>query len=124
MKKGENAGKQHFPLFPQYFLAISITNFKFSAKVNLSSANAFNLDWSKNLLCVNPSPEDNMLGLPKLKAFADDKINVTENIKVVFHRIGNIAGNEENAGYQHFLLFPQCFQKTFSSSASKVVIMW
>ena len=61
--------------------------------------------------------------MPKLKAFADDKLNVTENTKVVFHRIENIAGKEENAGYQHFLLFPQCFQKAFSSSASKVVIV-
>ena len=72
----------------------------------------------------NPLPEDKILGLPKLKAFADDKSNVTQNIKVVFHRIENIVGKEENAGYQHFLLFPQCFEKAFSSSASKVVIVW
>ena len=25
--------------------------------------------------------------------------------------IENIVGKGENAGYQHFLLFPQCFQK-------------
>ena len=25
----------------------------------------------------------------------------------------NIVGKGENAGYQHFLLFPQCFQKDF-----------
>ena len=25
----------------------------------------------------------------------------------------NIVGKEENAGCQHFLLFPQCFQKLF-----------
>ena len=62
---------------------------------------------------LNPLPDDNILGLPKMKAFADDKLNVIENIKVVFHRIENIAGKEENAGYQHFLLFPQCFQKAF-----------
>ena len=55
--------------------------------------------------------DDKILGLPKLKAFADDKSNVTQNIKVVFHRIENIVGKEENAGNQHFLLFPQCFQK-------------
>ena len=61
--------------------------------------------------------------MPKLKAFANDKLNVTENTKVVFHRIENIAGKEENAAYQHFLLFPQCSQKAFSSSASKVVIL-
>ena len=26
-------------------------------------------------------------------------------------RVGNIVGKGENAVYQHFLLFPQCFQK-------------
>ena len=29
----------------------------------------------------------------------------------VFDREENIVGKGENAGYQHFLLFPQCFQK-------------
>ena len=73
---------------------------------------------------VNPSPDDKISDCSKLKAFADDKLNVTQNMKVVFHMIENIVGKEENAGYQHFLLFPQCFQKAFSSSASKVVIVW
>ena len=73
---------------------------------------------------VNPLPDNIILGLPELKAFADDKLNVTQNVKVVFHRRENIVGKEENAGYQHFLLFPQCFQKAFFSSASKVVIVW
>ena len=58
-------------------------------------------------------PDDKNLGLPKLKAFADNNLNVTEDIKVVSHRLENIAGKEENAGYQHFLLFPQCFRKIF-----------
>ena len=70
---------------------------------------------------INPLPDDKILDLPKLKAFADDKLNVTHNVKVVFHRIVNVVGKEENAGYQHFLLFPQCFQKAFSSSAPKAV---
>ena len=70
------------------------------------------------LLCLL---DDKILGLSKLKAFADDKLNVTQNVKVVFHRIKNIVGKEENAGYQHFLLFPQRLQKAFSSPASKVV---
>ena len=65
-----------------------------------------------------------MLGLPKLEAFADDKLNATQNVGVVLHRIENIVGKEENAGYQHFLLFPQCFQTAFSSGVSKVVIVW
>ena len=65
-----------------------------------------------------------MLDWSKLKAFADDKSSVTQNIKAVFYRIENIVGKEENAGNQHFLLFPQCFQKAVSSSASKVIIVW
>ena len=38
---------------------------------------------------------------------------IREWVKVVFHRIENIVGKEENASYQHFLLFAQCFQKVF-----------
>ena len=53
---------------------------------------------------------------------ADDKSNVTQNIRVVFHRIENIVGKEENAGDQHFLFFPQCFRFFFPSISSKVVI--
>ena len=29
----------------------------------------------------------------------------------IFDRIENRVGEKENACYQHFLLFPQCFQK-------------
>ena len=75
-------------------------------------------------MSLNSLPDDKILGLPKMKALADDKSNVTKNIRVMFHRIKNIVGKEENAGYQHFLLFPQRFLKAFSSSASKVVIVW
>ena len=46
----------------------------------------------------------------KLKALADNKINVTEKSKFVSQRVDNIVRKGENAGYQHFLLFPQCFQ--------------
>ena len=90
---------------------------------------ALNLDKSKILsfgkeLQVNPLPDDKISDWSKLKAFTDNKLNVTQNIKVVFHKIENIVGKEDNAGYQHFLLFQQCFQKAFPSSASKVVIVW
>ena len=52
-----------------------------------------NLDWSK------------------LKAFADDKVNLADKLKLVLGRVENIVGKGKNAGYQHFLLFTQCFQK-------------
>ena len=47
----------------------------------------------------------------KFKALAVDKINVTKKLKSVFGMIEKILGKGENAGYQHFLLFPKCFQK-------------
>ena len=36
---------------------------------------------------------------------------MTEKLKFVLRRVENIVGNGEKAGYQPFLLFPQCFQK-------------
>ena len=39
-------------------------------------------------------------------------------------RVVNIVGKGENAGYQHFLLFPQCFQEAFYSGSLKVGIVW
>ena len=32
-------------------------------------------------------------------------------VEFIFVRVENIVGKGENAGYQHFLLFPQCLQK-------------
>ena len=71
----------------------------------------------------NRLPDDKITDWSKLKTFADDTFNVTQNMKGVFHRIEDIVGKEENASYKHFL-FSQCFQKALSSSASKVVIVW
>ena len=61
----------------------------------------------------NSLPDDKVLDWSNLKAFADDKINETEKLKFVMGRIENIVGKGENAGYQHFLFFPQCFQEAF-----------
>ena len=54
----------------------------------------------------------------KLNTFADYKINVTEKLKFVFGRVENIVGKGENAGYQHFLLFPQSFKNFLSQGRS------
>ena len=60
----------------------------------------------------------------KLKAFADDKINRKEKLKFGLGRVENMVGKGENAGYQHFLLFPQCFRKSSFSESFKVRIVW
>ena len=40
----------------------------------------------------------------------------------VFDTVENILGKGGNAGNQHFLLFPQCFQKVFSQDRSMSVL--
>ena len=43
--------------------------------------------------------------------------------KFVLDKIENIVGKEENAGHQHFLLFPQCFQKSSYKELLKDMIV-
>ena len=57
----------------------------------------------------NPIPNDKLLDWFKLKAFTDDKIKELKVMIFVFDRVENIVVKGENVGYQHFLLFPQCF---------------
>ena len=68
---------------------------------------------------LNPLPDDKILCLTKLKAFADDKLNVTQNVKVVFHRIENIEGKKENAGASIFFFSHSVFKRLFSPVRQK-----
>ena len=61
----------------------------------------------------NPLPNEKNFCTSKLKSFADDKIDVNETFKFGLESIENIVRKKgENAGYQHFLLSSQCFQKS------------
>ena len=42
----------------------------------------------------------------------------------VFDKVENILRKGENAGHQHYLLFPQCFQKDAFLGSLKVGIVW
>ena len=77
-----------------------------------------------NLKIINSLPNDNFVDWSKLKALEDDKIKLAEKLKFVLGRVENIVGKGENAGYQHFLLFPQCFQKACILGSLKVGIVW
>ena len=63
----------------------------------------------KSVLIFNSLPNDKTLDANKLKPFLDDKINVAQMMISVCYSVENIVGKGENAGYQHFLLFPQFF---------------
>ena len=58
-------------------------------------------------------PNNKILDWSKSKAFTDDKINVAKLVISLPDRIENIVGKGENAGYQHFLLFPIMPSKAF-----------
>ena len=57
----------------------------------------------------NSLSNDKILDWPKLKAFADDKMNLNEQLKFGFRKVENIVGNGENAGSHNVFkrLLPQ-----------------
>ena len=73
---------------------------------------------------LNSLPHDQLLDWTKLKAFADDKINVAEMMNSLSDKSEDIVEKGENAGFQHFLHFPRCFQKPSFSGTLKVGYMW
>ena len=42
----------------------------------------------------------------------------------IFDRIESTVEKGENAGYQYFLLFLQCFHKTSNTGSLKVMTVW
>ena len=58
---------------------------------------------------VKSLPNDNFMDWTKVKAIADDKMNVAKIMISVFDMVKNIMGKGENAGYQHFSHFPKMF---------------
>ena len=60
----------------------------------------------KKLAAAGGNFPSNSLLNNKLKALADDKIVATQKVKVCYGKGRKHYGKGENAGYQHFLLFP------------------
>ena len=70
----------------------------------------------------NSIPKNKILDWFKFRAFADN-INVNEQLKFSLRGVENIVGKGENAGYQHFFLFPR-FRKASFWRLLKVGIVW
>ena len=49
-----------------------------------------------------------------MKAFAYSNLNIAKMKISQFDKVEHCWGKEQNAGYQHFLLFRQCFPKSSS----------
>ena len=99
----------------------------------MSSAICFNMDQSKILSSGNglmlslstcpklcqvvksePFPKQQILDSSKLKEFADDNFKSDDNGRKFSKGVENTVGKGKIARYEQFLLFPQCFQKTFT----------
>ena len=59
----------------------------------------------------------------KLKAIVDDYLKVGKIISIGSDRVENIVGKEKNAGYKHFFLFPQSFQRVTASASLNIGIV-
>ena len=55
--------------------------------------------------------DDKILASSKLKAFADNKLNVTENIEFVYLRLENIVEKIRKCWLPAFSSFPKMFSK-------------
>ena len=62
-----------------------------------------------------PFPKRQILNLSKLIEFADNNFIFDENGRELSESIENTVGKGEIARYEQFLLFPQYFQKAFTS---------
>ena len=62
-----------------------------------------------------PFPKRQILDASKLKEYADDNFKFDENGRKFYNWVENTMGKGEIARYEQFLLFPQCFQKTFTA---------
>ena len=60
-----------------------------------------------------PFPKRQILDSSKLTEFADDNFKSDEYGRKFSKRVENTVGKGEIARYEQFLLFPQCFRKTF-----------
>ena len=68
----------------------------------------------------NPFQHDKILDQTKLKAFADDKLNVTKIIISVFDRVENIVGKGEIACTSNFSFSHNVFNRVLSQGRQKV----
>ena len=72
----------------------------------------------------NSLPRNKILDWSKLKAFADDNINVTESLKFVLRMFENILGKGEKCWLPAFSSFLTMFQKASLTGSLKVVTVW
>ena len=72
------------------------------------------------LYTVNPFPHDKILDQTKLKAFADDKLDITKMIISVFDRVENIVGKGKISCTSNFFFSHNFFKRLLFQRRQKV----
>ena len=75
---------------------------------------------SSNLPFFNPLPDNKIFDWSKLKAFADEKLNVTKMIISVFDSVENIVGKGEIACRSNFSFSHNVFKRLLSQRRQEV----
>ena len=73
---------------------------------------------ARDKICLSfslPFPKRQILDSSKLKEFADDNFNSDENAGKFSEMVENTVGKGEIVHHEQFLLFPECFQKTYTA---------
>ena len=78
----------------------------------------------KEITSFNLRPNDKNLGGNQIGSICRRQYHVANMLISLFDRVENIVGKGENTGYQHFLLFPQCFQNASFSRLLKIRTVW
>ena len=69
-------------------------------------------------------PKQRISDSSELKVFADNNYTFDKNGRKSSKRIEKTVGKGEIARYEHFLLFPQCFLKTYTADTQKQGLVW
>ena len=72
----------------------------------------------------NTFPNEKILDVSKLKAFADDKLSIARMMISLIDRIENTVGKGENAGYQHFSYIYVVVCKCLQFGQFKNFVIW
>ena len=76
-----------------------------------------------NTSCI-PFPNRRISDSSKLKEFGDDNFKFDENGRNLSKTVETNVGKAEIAHDEQFLLFPQCFKKTFDEYTYKTELVW
>ena len=106
--KGENAGDPAFSPFPIMF---STGFLPWAAK----SQDCVVMSYIQNDHMYKPFPKRQILDSSKLNELADNNFEYHENGRMFSKKGRKHSGKEEIACYEQFLLFPYCFEKTYTS---------